>query len=100
MSRHRLAPQAEIDLAEIWLYVVRERSRAAADRLVDSLVARFLRLAQYPHLGRDRATDLQPGLRSFPAESYVILDSVHDGTVHILRVLHGSRDLPALLGID
>jgi toxin ParE1/3/4 len=99
MPHHRLAPQAEL-AAEIWLYLARERNPDAADRLVDTLAARFLRLSHHPHIGRDRSADLQPGLRSFPAEPFVILYSVHDSAVHILRVLHGSRDLPALLDID
>lgn len=84
MPRHRLAPQAEEDLGEIWLHVARERSPDAADRLVDNLAARFLRLAHHPYIGRDRSADLQPGLRSLPAEAYVILYSVHHSAAHIL----------------
>jgi hypothetical protein len=42
-----------------------------------------------------RDTDLRPGLRSFPIANYVIFYRVEsDGSVLILRVLHGSRDLP------
>lgn len=55
-------------------------------------------LARYPYLGRAR-DDLQPGLRSFPTDDYVIIHRIEpDGTVLILHVFHGSRDIPGLLG--
>jgi len=70
---HRLAPEAEVDLDEIWLYTARESdSLEIADRLIDSIGERFLLLAQHPHVGRARDADLRPGagltqLHVFPA---------------------------------
>jgi plasmid stabilization system protein ParE len=67
--------------------------------VVERIAERFWILAQYPYLGRARDVDLRPGLRSFPAEDYVIIHRIaEDDAVLILHVVHGSRDIAALLG--
>ena len=68
---HRLAPEAEVDLDEIWLYVASNSSIDIADRLIDSLTTRFFLLARYPRAGRKRE-DLWPGMRMFPVGDYVV----------------------------
>lgn len=94
---HRVAPQAEAELDEIWYYIAKESgSFEIADRVVDSLTERFFLLARYPHIGRRRDEDLRPGLRSFPAGEYVIIYRVEDDDVLILRVIRASRDIEAL----
>lgn len=45
---HRLAPEAESDLDELWYYVASNGSAEIADRLVDSLTTRFFLLGRYP----------------------------------------------------
>jgi len=93
---HRLAPQAEADLDDIWYYTARQsQSIEIADRVVDSITERFFLLATYPHVGRRRDEDLRPGLRSFPVGEYVIIYRVQGEDVLILRVLRGSRDIEA-----
>lgn len=96
---HRLAPEAEGDLDEIWLYTARESdSVEIADRLIDSIGERFLLLAQHPHVGRTRDADLRPGLRSFPVGRYIIVYRVTDGgDVLILHVFPAARDIEPLL---
>jgi len=96
---HRISPEAEADLDEIWLHAAKESSSIAiADRLVDAITERFWILARYPHVGRRRDKDLRSGLRSFPIWNYIIIYSVEGQDVRILRVIHGSRDLKAQLG--
>jgi toxin ParE1/3/4 len=96
---HRLAPQAEADLDDIWYYTARESlSPDIADRVIDSITQRLLLLATYPHLGRRRDDDLHPGLRSFPVGEHVVIYRVEGEDVLILRVIRGSRDVRALLG--
>lgn len=99
MSRFHLAHEAEIDLDDIWFYIARESSSAeVATRVLERITARFWLLAKYPYLGRTR-DDLRPGLRSLAAEEYVIIHRVAEGdVVLVLRVLHGSRDIAAMLG--
>lgn len=52
---HRLAPSAEDDLDDIWLYVARESgSLEIANRLIDTITERFTALASFPYIGRSR----------------------------------------------
>lgn len=68
---HRVAPEARADLDELWFYVAGDRSIETADRLVDSMTARFFLLARHPHAGR-RRDDLRPGLRVFAVGDYLV----------------------------
>ncbi len=97
MGRHRLSPEAEADLDEIWLHVVHKTGKIEiADHIIDNITERFWLLGQRPHIGRAR-DDLRPALRSFPVGDYVILYRIEGKNVLILHVLHGSRDIPRLL---
>ena len=92
----RVAPQAESDLDEIWYFLATQSSSIdVADRVIDSITARFALLAQ-PYMGRRRDEDLRPGVRSFVVGDYVIAYRVDGDNVLILRVLRGSRDIEAL----
>ena len=95
---HRVAPEAEAELENIWYYVATESgSTGVAGRLIDSITERFYLLASHPHIGRHRDEDLRPGLRSFPVGEYVIIYRTEDQDVLILHVFRGSRDIEALL---
>jgi plasmid stabilization system protein ParE len=64
---HRLSPEAEAELDEIWLYIARGTSSMdAADRFLETLTRRFFLLSQNPYIGRPRDQDLRPGIRSLP----------------------------------
>src|SRR5580658_11025835 len=95
---HRLAPQAQAELGNIWTYVARESgSLTAADAVVDAIAERFYLLAQFPYMGRAR-DDLRPGLRSFPVGQYVIIYAIEDEDVQILHVFHGRQDIEGRFG--
>jgi toxin ParE1/3/4 len=94
---HRLAPEAEADLDDIWYYIAKEsNSIQIADRFIESIANRFFLLATNPHIGRSRDEDLRPGLRSFPVGQYVIIYRIEDNNVLVLRVIRGSRNIEAL----
>ena len=64
---HRIAPRAEDDLDDIWLFVATESgSIDMATRFVDSITDRFLLLSSFPSVGRRRDQDFGAGIRSFP----------------------------------
>jgi toxin ParE1/3/4 len=97
---HRVAPEAEHDLDEIWYYIAKNSgSLEIADRFIDSLTERFYLLSSNPHIGRRRDEELRPGIRSFPVRDYIILYKLEGDEVLIVRVLHGSRDIELLFGI-
>jgi toxin ParE1/3/4 len=95
---HRLAPEVEAELDQIWYYIAGESgSIEIADRLIDSITRRFFLLAGHPYLGRPRDDDLRPGLRSFPVGKHLIIYRIEDEDVLILHVVHGRRDIETLL---
>ncbi len=98
---HRVAPEAESELDEIWLYIAQKSgSIEIADRLIESITDRFFLLATHPNIGRRRDVDLRAGLRSFPVGEYVIIYRVESEDVLILHVLRGSRILKFYLIVD
>ena len=70
MNRYRLAPVAELDLEEIWLYVAQDSGVDAADRLIEEITKRFALLATHPDAGRLR-DDIAAGVRSFPVKNHI-----------------------------
>jgi toxin ParE1/3/4 len=92
---HRLAPQAEAALDAIWSHGAEASgSIESADRLIDSITARFLLLADNPFLGRAR-----DDLRSFQVGEYVIIYRIADGKdAVILHAVRGSRDIERAFG--
>jgi toxin ParE1/3/4 len=95
---HRRASEVECDLDEIWCYIAKGSGiMEVADRLVDSITDRFPLLAAHPHMGRARDADLRPGLRSFAVGEYVIIYRFEQEAVVILRVIHGNRNIQAVL---
>ena len=98
MSEFRLSPEAGAELDGIWIHMARASGSVDfATRVVEGINERFWLLARYPYMGR-RRDDLASDLRSFPAGDYVIIHRiVEDDVVAILHVVHGSRDVAALL---
>ena len=95
---HRLAPEAEAELDEIWYFIATESGSVdIADRFINSITDRFFRIAAYPNAGRARE-DLRPGLRSFPVGQYLVIYRVVAPDVLILHVAHGRRNLEWLFG--
>lgn len=96
---HRLAEEAEADLDDIWWNIAKEGGSVAfAQEIVAAITERFYLLATYPEAGRRRDDDLGPGRRSFAVKGYIIVYTILDGDVLILRVAHGRRNLKALMG--
>jgi toxin ParE1/3/4 len=94
MERALFSPRARIDLLETWAYLAQYSPETA-----DAWVARVLEtadvLATFPYLGRVRA-ELVGAPRSIAIESFVLFYDVNPTSIRVLRVLHGSRDIPTL----
>ena len=93
---YRLSRRARRELLDIWLYIA-EDNESAADRLVDAITQHFQMLGRNPYAGR-RRDDLRMGYRSLAVGQYVIFYRVDPEAVQIMHILHGKRDLEALLG--
>ena len=77
---HRVSPQAEADLDDIWYYVAQESANVeTANHFIDSITDRFFLLSRHPHLGRSRDEDLGISFRTFPVGEYLIVYCIEDG---------------------
>jgi toxin ParE1/3/4 len=94
MSQIRLADSAKLDLLDIWLFLS-SSNMELADRVIDQITVTYERLADFPEMGRSR-DELFPGYRSFPIDGYLIFYRPIQNGVEIIRVVHGSRNLPEL----
>ncbi|MBB3059436.1 type II toxin-antitoxin system RelE/ParE family toxin [Microbulbifer rhizosphaerae] len=88
------SPEAEADLLDIWLYIAKDQP-TNADRFLDRLQEKALKLAEFPDMGRDRP-ELAKGLKSFPVDRYNIYYCVIGSALVLVRILPGSRDIDAL----
>ncbi len=88
-------PRALQDLAEIWAYIAGD-SVEHADAFTALIDRKFQALARRPVMGRGRP-ELVTDLRSFVVGRYVIFYVPLSNGVEIVRVLHGARDLDAIL---
>ncbi|MBA1140910.1 type II toxin-antitoxin system RelE/ParE family toxin [Mesorhizobium neociceri] len=89
------APAAAQDVEEIGDYIHAENP-AAARRFIIALRERCGRIADAPRGGVPRPT-LRPGLRSIAFQRYVIFYTAEGDEVRIERILHGARDIMAIL---
>ena len=97
MSGFRLAPEAEAELDEIWLYIARESGSIDVATGGAANHGSLLALGAPPVPGRARDKDLGPGLRSFPVDDYLIIHRIAaDEAVLILHIVRGRRDIMAL----
>lgn len=98
MAAVTFSPKSRQDLLDIGDYIAKD-SRANARRFVGKLMEQCQRIGRAP-LGYTSREDLAAGLRMAALGHYVIFFRAIDGAVRIERVLHGARNLPAVLGCD
>lgn len=89
-----IAPKAEADLIDIWLYVAKDQP-VNADRLLDRFNQAALLLTETPEIGIKRK-DLGENLRSHPVGSYILYYRVTEDALELVRVLSASRDIDRL----
>ena len=87
-----LSRRAKEDPLEIWEFIA-DHDELAADRYIDHLRDRALELLHFPELGRAR-NEILSGLRSLLARNHLLFYRLEHQEVQILRILHGSMDLP------
>lgn len=94
-AQFRLTEPAIQDIEQLADYIARQSGLDQGDRFLSKLDAKFIKIAQFPNLGRQR-DEILPGLRSLPMDNYLILYMVIGQDVEIFRVVSGYRDLSAL----
>jgi toxin ParE1/3/4 len=89
-----LAPHARRDPTNLYDYLKERAGPRVAQSYIDRLDALFDLLADFPGIGSPRP-ELGPSIRSTGLWPYVVLYHVGDGTLDILRVVHGRHDITA-----
>jgi toxin ParE1/3/4 len=92
--KFRIAPSARHGLREIAAYIARDNPERA-ESFIRELGAKIRSVAVQPLIYPSR-DEWQAGLRSALHHRYHIVFRIDNGSVVILRVLHGARDIEAL----
>ena len=90
------AKPAEKDLDEIEEYLRDTAGDKVADEFIIRVVDKVNSLRNMPERQRVRL-ELKTDLRAVSVRSYLIFYRIEAGTVTIVRVLHGSRDIHSKL---
>jgi toxin ParE1/3/4 len=90
---------ARRDLEEIWRYAA-DDSVAAANQILDHLEEGIRSLAKNPGIGHLREDLADRRHHFYLAGSYLIVYRPKTKPLQIIRILHASRDVQALLEID
>jgi plasmid stabilization system protein ParE len=95
--RYVLAPQAAMDLVEIWRYIKEQSSLEVADRVETSIRKKFAFLAKTPGAGHIRKDLTDADVKFFSVYSYLIVYRRETTPLQIVSILHGRRDLEQIL---
>ena len=92
MSEVRYSRRAREDLLDIWLYIARQNSDAAADRVLDRIEEACRLLARHPQLGPARP-EIADEARSLVIQRWLALYRLTPYGVAVVRIVDGARDL-------
>lgn len=89
-----VAPRAIRDLTKLYDYLEERAGQRVAQSYIDRPNALFELLADFPGIGAPRP-ELVIMIRSAGLWPYVVLYSVDEAAVNILRTVHGGRNITA-----
>jgi toxin ParE1/3/4 len=94
MSSYSFSDIAIRDLDEIFNYIAIENSKAAS-QLFDRIRQKCKLVANFPNMGKTYPK-LDPNLRGFVVEDYIVFYYPNSDGINIARVISGYRDLEDL----
>ncbi len=98
MAGFALAPEACSDLSAIWSYYAAEVGDPdLADRTRDEIFDAIRGIAKTPGIGHLRKDLAERSLRFWCVRSYLVVYQETGDRVEVVRVLHGARDVRAVL---
>ncbi len=98
MKRRRLVvtPQAHRDLHAIVAWYRKELGAATAAKALKSIRAGFIAATGISRMAA-RRDDLPEGFYRVVAKAHLVIFRIEGDEVQVVRVVHGSRDVPPLL---
>jgi toxin ParE1/3/4 len=98
MAEYVFSNKAEDDLAEIYRYGFLNFGERQADLYVEQLKEKCQNLTDSPLLYRERK-EFNPLVRICYHGKHLIIYTIEDGYILIVRILHGSMDVLCHFGI-
>lgn len=95
--RYVLAPEAAVDLVQIWGYIKQKVDVEMADRVEAVIRAKILFLAKTPGAGHWRKDLTHEPVKFFSVYSYLIVYRPESSPLQVVAILHGYRDVEQLL---
>jgi toxin ParE1/3/4 len=96
-GRYILAPEAALDLVQIWRHVKRKASLEIADRVESVIREKIVYLARRPGGGHWRRDLTDEPVKFFPIYSYLIVYRPETSPLQVVAILHGRPDVEELL---
>jgi toxin ParE1/3/4 len=96
-ARYTLAPDAALDLVQIWRYIKRQSSVTVADRVESVIRDRIVFLAKSPGAGHWSKHLTDKAVKFFPVYSYLIVYRPETKPLQVVSILHGHRDVEQIL---
>ena len=100
MKRYLLTDDAKQDLKGIRLYLTREAGQRIAKSAVAKIKDSFEFLSRTPGAGHSREDLTGAPLKFWSVYSYLIIYDSAKRPIEIVRVLHGHREVDAILSQD
>lgn len=91
-----LSDPAVGDLRNVRDHIARD-DPGTARQVLEDIRAAIHRLVEHPHLGHVRTDIADEGLRVWTVHTYLVIYRPDTAPLEIVRVLHGYRDLTAIL---
>ncbi len=96
-ARYVLAPEAALDLVQLWRYLWKHASLETAKRVEFAIREKIAYLAQRPGIGHWRSDLTDKAVRFFRIYSYLIVYRPETKPLQVVAILHGRRDIGRLL---
>ena len=97
MGKLLLTPAARQSIFDLARYVAQQsQSRSIALELVDMIMNRCKRYAEFPKMGQVK-NFLPDGVRYFQVRSYIVVYQPREDGIVVLFVSHASRNIPSVL---
>ena len=96
-SRYVLAPEAALDLVQVWRYIKKQSSVTVADRVESVIRDRIVFLARTPGAGHWSKDLTEEAVKFFPVYSYLIVYRPETKPLQVVSILHGHRNVERIL---
>ena len=95
--RFVLAPEAALDLVQIWRFIKKESNAKIADRVEAAIRDQIVSLAERSGIGHWRKDLTDEAVKFFPVYSYLIVYRPDTKPLHVVAILQGRRDVQQVL---